>query len=193
MSLSRPSDSEVTQWAFAAGRGDRAALERFVRATQHDLWRFIAHLSDSRLADDLAQETYLRALRSLARFEGRSSARTWLLAIARRVVVDQIRASQARPQSANTPDWQQAAERTQATRVPGFEDGVELAELIRALDPERREAFVLTQILGLSYTDSAEVCDCPVGTIRSRVARARDDLITAMGESGKPRRRRSVM
>jgi RNA polymerase sigma-70 factor (ECF subfamily) len=109
------------------------------------------------------------------------------------VVVDQIRSAQARPRQANTPDWQVAAERTQSIQKPGFEEGVELAELVRSLDPDRREAFVLTQTLGLSYADAAEVCDCPVGTIRSRVARARDDLITALREADTPSRRRSAM
>jgi RNA polymerase sigma-70 factor (ECF subfamily) len=186
----QPTDADVTQWAFAARRGDRAALERFVRATQRDVWRFVAHLGDVRLADDLAQETYLRALGGLARFEGRSSARTWLLSIARRVVVDQVRAAQTRPRHADVPDWASAVERTQV--IAGFEDNVVLEELIRSLDDDRREAFVLTQTLGLSYADAAEICDCPIGTIRSRVARARDDLITAMRDIGKSRRRSAI-
>jgi RNA polymerase sigma-70 factor (ECF subfamily) len=183
----QPTDADVTQWAFAARRGDRAALERFVRATQRDVWRFVAHLGDVRLADDLAQETYLRALGSLARFEGRSSARTWLLSIARRVVVDQIRAAQVRPRRADVADWESAIERTQA--VAGFEDNVVLQELLRSLDADRREAFVLTQTLGLSYADAAEVCDCPIGTIRSRVARAREDLVVALDGRGRGGRR----
>lgn len=187
----RPTDSEITQWAFEARRGDRDALERFIRGTQRDVWRFVAHLASPQLADDLAQETYLRALGSLPRFEGRSSARTWLLSIARRVVVDQIRAAQARPKRAEVQDWQEAAERTQPAGG-GFEDGVVLEELIRSLDPDRREAFVLTQTLGLPYADAAQVCDCPIGTIRSRVARAREDLVTAMRDTDNPRRRFAI-
>jgi RNA polymerase sigma-70 factor (ECF subfamily) len=50
------------------------------------------------------------------------------------------------------------------------------------LTPQRREALVLTQVLGLSYADAAEVCGCPVGTVRSRVARAREDLLRADDE-----------
>jgi RNA polymerase sigma-70 factor (ECF subfamily) len=53
--------------------------------------------------------------------------------------------------------------------------------LVAALEPERREAFVLTQVVGLSYAEAADVCSCPVGTIRSRVARARADLVSALG------------
>lgn len=56
-------------------------------------------------------------------------------------------------------------------------EGAAVADLLDRLDPDRREAFVLTQLLGLSYAEAAEVAGCPVGTIRSRVARARADLV----------------
>jgi RNA polymerase sigma-70 factor, ECF subfamily len=177
------SDALITEWALAAGDGDAAARDRFVRATQRDVWRFVAHLADPAAAEDLAQETYLRALRSLPRFAGRSSARTWLLSIARRVVVDHIRARQVRPRRATVSDWQQAVERAQPRWVPGFTEGVALGELLAGLAGERREAFVLTQVLGLPYAEAADTCGCPVGTIRSRVARARDDLITLLREA----------
>jgi len=61
---------ELTSLARAAGRGDRDALARFVRLTQGDVWRFCAHLVDPAAADDLAQETYLRAIPALRRFRG---------------------------------------------------------------------------------------------------------------------------
>ena len=60
-----------------------------------------------------------------------------------------------------------------------FEDIVEVRMLLDGLDPDRRDALILTQVLGMSYAEAAEVCGCPLGTIRSRVARAREDLITA--------------
>ncbi|WP_447008468.1 RNA polymerase sigma factor SigC [Saccharothrix isguenensis] len=176
----KASDDEVTRWALAARSGDRDALEHFVRATQRDVWRFVAHLSDVGLADDLAQETYARALPSLRRFAGRSSARTWLLVIARRVVVDHIRTAQSRPRLSPGSDWEQEADR--AAVDTGFENTVALNMLLDGLDPDRREALVLTQVLGLPYAEAAEVVGCPVGTIRSRVARARDDLLRATGD-----------
>ena len=61
---------ELTSLARAAGRGDRDALARLVRQTQGDVWRFCAHLVDPAAADDLAQETYLRAIPALRRFRG---------------------------------------------------------------------------------------------------------------------------
>ncbi|MGW5744704.1 sigma-70 family RNA polymerase sigma factor [Amycolatopsis sp. NPDC003861] len=176
-------DAEITRCARLAGRGDRVALERFLRATQPYVWRFVAGLCDTQSADDLVQETYIRALGSLSRFRAECSARTWLLTIARRVVADHIRALQARPRSATLADWQAVAGRTDGWERTAFEERVLLDDLVAALEPDRRDAFVLTQTLGLSYADAAEVCGCPVGTIRSRVARARDDLVAALGDA----------
>ncbi|MFC0602804.1 sigma-70 family RNA polymerase sigma factor [Streptomyces palmae] len=173
-------DAAVTAWAMAAAGGDREAVDRFIRATRTDVWRYVSRLSaDPQAADDLVQETYLRALGGLPRFEARSSARTWLLSIARRVVVDRLRRHAARPRLSDTEDWQAVAERSQSRGLPdlGFDDGVALSQLLDALPYERREAFVLTQLLGLAYAEAAVVAGCPVGTIRSRVARAREALI----------------
>lgn len=90
----------VTRVALRARTGDPDAVEAFVRALHRDVWRYVAHLAgDPRLADDLTQETFLRALRSLHRFEGRSTARTWLLSIARHTVVDSLRRAAARPRT----------------------------------------------------------------------------------------------
>ncbi|NEC55589.1 RNA polymerase sigma factor SigC [Amycolatopsis rubida] len=185
VSTGRDNDDErITALALAAGRGDRTALEAWVRATQADAWRFLAHRASPAEADDLTQETYLRAFGSLPRFAGRSSSRTWLLSIARRVVVDRIRARSVRPRESTTADWQRAAEEQSArTHTAGFEDLIELGLLLDTLDEDRREALVLTQFLGLSYAEAAEVCGCPVGTVRSRVSRARDDLLRAQEEN----------
>jgi RNA polymerase sigma-70 factor (ECF subfamily) len=178
-------DARITALAIAAGRGDRQALGDWVRATQADVWRFVAHLTDLRRADDLTQDTYLRAFSSLPRFAGRSSSRTWLLTIARRVVIDQIRAESARPRISAQTEWEPIAEQRNNRAKQGqagFEDLIELKLLLDGIEPERREALVLTQLLGLSYEDAAEVCGCPVGTVRSRIARAREDLLDATQE-----------
>lgn len=168
-------DDAVTALALAAARGNAAALEAFIKATQRDVWRFVAYLSDGANADDLTQETFLRAIGAVSRFSGRSSARTWLLAIARRVVADHIRYLQSRPRAAHGADPEQLLNRDRPAR--GFEDLVEVTTMIAHLSSDQREALLLTQLLGMSYRDAAAVCGCPVGTIRSRVARARDALL----------------
>jgi RNA polymerase sigma-70 factor, ECF subfamily len=166
---------ELTTAALRARRGDEAAAAAFVRGTQADVWRLCANLGSRATADDLTQETYARAFGSLHRFAGRSSARTWLLSIARRVCADAVRSAvRAR-----------AAEPTLALVEPRRPadpaEVVTLDALLAALDDDRREAFVLTQLVGLSYAEAADVCSCPVGTIRSRVARARGQLVDAFG------------
>jgi RNA polymerase sigma-70 factor (ECF subfamily) len=156
--------------------GDRVALTAFVRATQSEVWRLARHLVGPEDADEVTQDTYVRAWRALSAFRGDSSARTWLLAIARRACADALR---------------QHARRRRLHRRVGAEPVVEIAgdaagsghdllELVAALPVERREAFVLTQVLGCSYDEAARVAGVPVGTIRSRVARAREALVEAV-------------
>ena len=168
----RAATDPVTADALAAGGGDGAALERLVRATQADVWRLCAHLGSREDADDLTQETYLRAWRSLPRFRADASARTWLLCIARRVAADHVRGSRRRRRLAELPP-PEGVQRPES-------GAVEVRMLMEGLDDERRLAMYLTQEIGLSYAEAAVVCGCPIGTIRSRVSRAREDLIAGL-------------
>jgi RNA polymerase sigma-70 factor (ECF subfamily) len=171
-----PITDPVTGLALLAREGDVAAQAAFVRATQAEVWRFTAALVDPGSADDLTQETYLRAFRALAGFEGRSSVRTWLLGIARRTCADHLRAVVRRRRL----DARLAAQALTEVPHPDPAHRLVTSDLLKRLSEERRTAFVLTQVLGLSYAEAAAVEDVPVGTIRSRVARARDELVTAI-------------
>jgi RNA polymerase sigma-70 factor (ECF subfamily) len=161
----------LTLVALRARAGDSAAAAEFVRTAQADVWRLCRHLGSARDAEDLTQETFARAFGSLHRFAGRSSARTWLLSIARRVCADAIRSRRPAILAASPEPVGQVADPAET---------VVLRMLLNAIEPSFREAFVLTQILGLSYPEAAEVVGCPVGTIRSRVARARDALVRGL-------------
>ncbi|WP_405864139.1 sigma-70 family RNA polymerase sigma factor [Streptomyces sp. NBC_01515] len=185
--VTESSDESLTNWALAARHGDSAAVDHLVRALHRDVLRYVSHLcADPQAVDDLAQDTFLRALGSLHRFEGRSSARTWLLSIARRAVIDSYRRAAARPRLSDVQDWQLAVELAQPRGLPGFDDGVALLDLLAVLPDERREAFLLTQLLGLPYEEAAELSNCPVGTVRSRVARARATLLGLLADGGAP-------
>lgn len=180
-------DAAATAWALAARSGDPHAAEHFVRALHNDVLRYVAHLSgDPQTAQDLAQDTFARAFGSLHRFEGRASARTWLLSIARRAVADSLRRAAARPRIADTPDWRTAVEGAQPRGLPGFDEGVALLDLLDVLPEERRTAFVLTQVVGLSYEEAAGFTGCPIGTVRSRVSRARATLGRQLREAEAP-------
>jgi RNA polymerase sigma-70 factor, ECF subfamily len=165
---------ELTSLARAAGRGDRSALAGLIRQTQGDVWRLCAHLVDPAAADDLTQDTYLRAIPALGTFRGDAPARIWLLAIARRACAAEIEARSRDRRLAARLAAMPGAGLGQSPAPPDAQ--VVADDLMAALQPDRRMAFVLTQMLGCSYAEAAAICDCPVGTIRSRVARAREDL-----------------
>jgi RNA polymerase sigma-70 factor, ECF subfamily len=171
---------ELERITVDAAEGDPLAAAALVRATQSDVWRLCAALGDGQNADDLTQETYLRAFGALHRFEHRSSVRTWLLAIARRVCADSVR-SRRRRRLTLVRDAGELEDLSPSRHADPVAEGAAVGDLLARLDPDRREAFVLTQLLGLPYAEAAEVAGCPVGTIRSRVARARADLIGSLG------------
>jgi RNA polymerase sigma-70 factor (ECF subfamily) len=171
---------ELAGIAADAAVGDPVAAAALVRATQSDVWRLCAALGDRESADDLTQETYLRAFAALHRFEGRSAVRTWLLSIARRVCADAVRSRRRRRLTLVREERDLEILAPAVGEDPVAEDAA-VADLLARLDADRREAFVLTQLLGLPYAEAAEVAGCPVGTIRSRVARARADLVDSLG------------
>jgi RNA polymerase sigma-70 factor (ECF subfamily) len=163
-------DDRLRALVDAAREGDNVAVRELVRHTQPSIWRLCNLLGSPGDEDDLVQDTYLRAFRSLSSYRGEAPVTAWLLSIARRVCADHVRGQVRRrrllgilTQVADDP-WVAAP-------------GNPTRDLLEAIDPDRREAFALTQVAGLSYEEAAAVLDCPIGTIRSRVARARADLV----------------
>lgn len=157
--------------ATAAQAGDRQALDTFVRTIQADVWRFCAHLTRPGEADDLAQESLLRVVAHLDRWQ-RGPVITWVLGVTRNVCFEDIR---KRTRRRTNP----AAEPSQPP-TPDPYGAVETRRLLEGLPYDQREALVLTQLLGLPYADAADVVGCPIGTIRSRVARGRDAMSAAL-------------
>ncbi len=163
-----PRDEILADLVRRAVEGDDTAVAQFVRLTQPDVWRLCGALGSVGEVEDLVQETYLRAIRAIPSFRGESGVRPWLLRIARNVCADHVRRRQR--------------ERGLIERIGPTVTGSTVAHpdftasVVSALPVAQREAFVLTQLLDLSYEAAAEVLDCPVGTIRSRVFRARSEL-----------------
>ncbi len=159
----------------AALEGDDQALAELVRRTQPAVWRVCTTLGSRGEEEDLVQEVYLRALRAIQAYRGDAPVMVWLVSIARRACADHVRRREGQRRLLHRlklmgPD--------QTVEIPGSID-----DLVGSLDPDRRNAFVLTQLLGLSYEEAALALDCPIGTIRSRVARARRDLVTLVREA----------
>jgi RNA polymerase sigma-70 factor (ECF subfamily) len=164
----------LTGLLVQARDGDRLALGAAIRLSQAEVWRVAAHLVGQNEADDVTQDVYLRAWRALPSFRAESSGRTWLLAIARRACADAVRRqSRWRKLTARLhSEWM-----APAAEGNGMDELHGLGDLITRLPPAQREAFVLTQITGCSYAEAAEMCCVEIGTIRSRVARARVELV----------------
>ncbi len=157
--------------ALRAKAGDRRALDELMAELQPDVWRLCRFLGSPADPDDLTQETFERALRSLHQFRGDGAVRSWILSIARRVCVDSTRRS-IRQRRLDERLGQQFGDANHRDA-----SWLEVDDLLAGLDRDRREAFVLTQLVGLSYEEAADAAGCPIGTIRSRVARARTQLL----------------
>lgn len=163
----------------AAARGDVGAFEELMNAYQAQVWRFLTHLlGDAALAEDITQETFLRVHRRLRQFRFRSRFSTWLLAIARNAGIDALRARQRQARLLEAlPRGRPAADPAGA---------VEVAEGVASLAPLLRDSFLLIEVVGLTYREAGEVVGVPEGTVKSRVFRARAELVEWMtsGEAG---------
>jgi RNA polymerase sigma-70 factor, ECF subfamily len=177
--------SELTAIALHASTGDSVAFAALVKRTQGEMWRFVAKMTDATRADDITQDVYLRIWKALPSFSGDSSARTWMYSVARHVIADHLRVSTRRKRVLLRFGMEQTSlavlegDLVQHT-VADLSGSLSLDEFIRALPFAHRTAFVMTQVLGFSYAEAADMCEVPVGTIRSRVARARDSLVSAL-------------
>ncbi|MFY7066947.1 RNA polymerase sigma factor [Nocardiopsis changdeensis] len=171
---------ELTVLAMRAKEGTREALESLFELTRDDVVRFIARRVDPAWVDDLTQETFSRALRGLAHYAGRAPVRSWLFSVARHTVADRYRLQGRTPRHSTVDECAE----TGALAEPGrFDEYLALLDLLDALPEDRRTAFVLTQLQGMPYAEAAEAIGAPIGTVRSRVARGRRDLLRMLRQA----------
>lgn len=167
--------NDLTHLALRAQQ-DRHAVAAFIEEVQAPVWRLAkARCGDG--AEDVSQDALIRIVRALPNYRGDAPALAWALRIARNAAADWVRAQQ---RSRRLLDRIGSQPSTDETTSPASTTDLEL--LIADVREPFREAFVLTQLIGLSYSEAASVCGCEIGTIRSRVARARHELVTALGD-----------
>jgi RNA polymerase sigma-70 factor, ECF subfamily len=160
-----------------ARAGDLRAFESLVRLCQADVWRFAYHLTrNAASADDVTQETFLRMFRAIGTYRGdRAKFSSWLLRITRNCATDLYRkARREEPQE----DVESLA-RGPAGGSP--EDRIQISEALRGLPHELREPFVVIEVLGFDYREASAILDVKVGTLKSRMHRARAALIRSLG------------
>jgi RNA polymerase sigma-70 factor (ECF subfamily) len=166
-----------------ARRGDPAAFQELIRPLIPSVRRFAqAFARGWPDADDLAQEALVKAFRCFASFRGQCALSTWLYSVTRSVCHDERRSRQGRERRREDELDEQAAEErdSQATLLAQKRDVERLWAAIRALPAEFRAPLVLCDIEGLAYEEIARVEGIPIGTVRSRIARARARLLAAL-------------
>jgi len=167
-------------------RGDRAAFNMLVLKYQHKVMKLVTrYVRDQAEAEDITQEAFIKAYRALPAFRGESAFYTWLYRIAintaknslmssRRRLVDydldlqdpEDYASQVLLKDSDTPEGMLLTDEIRQT----------VQEAMEQLPDDLREAITLRELEGLSYEEIAQVMDCPVGTVRSRIFRAREAI-----------------
>lgn len=164
--------------AFAARAfgGDVLALRPALLAFAHRLHR------GGPDAEDLVQETILKALAAEHRFEPGTNLKSWLFTIMRNLFNTRYRRAQR--EVTPGPDALAFASAVPATQGTDLWASQAFARILSDLNPAHREILILIPVLGLCYEDAAAVCDCSVGTVKSRLSRARHALAALMGEAG---------
>ncbi len=180
---------DVSALVERSRRGDVEAFEALARHYKDKIYSYICRtIGDAGEAEDLTQEVFVRAFTSVARFRGASSFQTWLYRIATNICVDTLRRRRRTEQHAfsldeplTTEDDAVEREIADASRSPQVlaETG-ELQQQVRraiaSLSEKLRTVVVLFDLQGLSYEQIAEIVDCPVGTVKSRLFNARVQL-----------------
>ncbi len=137
------------------------------------------------MADDLVQEAMLKAWAAQARFEPGTSMRAWTFVILRNAYLTDMRRNRFRG------EYDEGVAERILTAPAGQEEPIHLSDMHRALltlPPERREALLLVGAGGFSYEEAAEICGCAIGTIKSRVGRARATLTSMLEDGDIPQR-----
>lgn len=167
-------------------RGDSAAFDLLVRKYQHRIAALIGrYVSDWSECQDIAQDTFIRAYRAIGNFRGDAQFYTWLHRIAVNTAKNHLVASNRRPPTGDidiedaeqfdsgirlrdndTPDRELARQQMEQT----------VMRAVEALPDELRVAITLREVEGLSYDEIAQRMDCPIGTVRSRIFRAREAI-----------------
>ena len=172
-------------------KGDKGAFDLLVLKYQHKIVNLVMrYVRDPELALDITQEAFIKAYRALPRFRGDSAFYTWMYRIAVNTAKNHLAAQRRRPMDVDLdlqdPEQYDLHAKLRETDTPeGLTLGKELKETVEraiaALPEDLRTAIILRELEGMSYEEIAQTMECPVGTVRSRIFRARDAIAKKVG------------
>jgi len=172
-------------------KGDKGAFDLLVLKYQHKIVNLVMrYVRDPELALDITQEAFIKAYRALPRFRGDSAFYTWMYRIAVNTAKNHLAAQRRRPMDVDLdlqdPEQYDLHAKLRETDTPeGLNLGRELKETVEraiaALPEDLRTAIILRELEGMSYEEIAQTMECPVGTVRSRIFRARDAIAKKVG------------
>ena len=177
-------------------KGDKSAFDALVLKYQHKVLKLVQrYVRDPAEAEDVTQDAFIKAYRALPGFRGDSAFYTWLYRIAINTAKNSLVSSRRRPMTYDLDGEGNGPDLSQRLRDPDTPERLLLTDEIRAtvnraidnLPEDLRTAIVLRELEGLSYEDIARTMDCPVGTVRSRIFRAREAIdrhLTVVFEGG---------
>lgn len=187
--MSEPSVDE--QLVARAQAGDIRAFELLFRKYQHKIVQLVSRLVGDADAPDVAQETFIKAYRALAGFQGNSAFYTWLYRIGINTAKNHLVSMGRRPSGKDSIDVVDAelyghTEHlsdidTPEAQLLSDEIKTKVIEAIAILPADLRRAITLRELEGLSYEEIAEAMQCPIGTVRSRIFRAREAIDAVVG------------
>ncbi len=167
-------------------KGDKSAFDLLVLKYQYKVHAIVGrYINDHEEVNDVVQEAFIKAYRALKNFRGDSQFYTWLYRIAVNTAKNYLVARNRRPPASDVDvddaEYYAGSQNLKDVDSPEnelFKDELEMVvdEAIRALPEDLRTAVTLREFEGLSYEDIANVMDCPVGTVRSRIFRARESI-----------------
>jgi len=174
-------------------KGDKTAFDLLVRKYQHKVVKLVTrYLRDPADAEDVAQEAFIKAYRAIPQFRGDSAFYTWLYRIAINTAKNAIVSRDRSPvefdldlqnvEESNSMQARLADSETPESLLQTEEIRETVNRAIEALPEDLRTAIVLRELEGLTYEDIAQAMDCPVGTVRSRIFRAREAIDKRLSE-----------
>lgn len=182
----QPASQTDEQLVARVQKGDKRAFDLLVLKYQHKIFSIISRfVKDSAEVQDVAQETFIKAYRALANFRGESAFYTWIYRIAINTAKNHLVSRGRRPPSSDVEvedaEFYGGGEQLKDIASPErqlMRDQLEAVvnQAIRDLPEDLRTAVTLREMEGLSYEEIADVMECPVGTVRSRIFRAREAI-----------------